>query len=65
MSSKSAVEKPVASPCISVCVLDEQDICTGCFRNVQEITEWSVLSNEARREVVQLANSRRKDYFNL
>ncbi len=58
-------EKPVASPCISVCVLDETDICTGCFRNVQEITDWSILSNENRREVVRVANARRKAYFNI
>jgi uncharacterized protein len=58
-------EKPVASPCISVCVLDEQDVCTGCFRNVQEITDWSEMSNAQRREVVRAANARSKAYFGL
>ena len=26
------------SPCISVCVLDENDICVGCFRSADEIS---------------------------
>ncbi|NVL30544.1 DUF1289 domain-containing protein, partial [Pseudomonas syringae pv. actinidiae] len=41
MSTDSVVEKPVRSPCVSICALDEQDICTGCQRTVSEITQWS------------------------
>jgi len=29
-----------ASPCISVCVLDEHDCCRGCRRSVHEIARW-------------------------
>ncbi|WP_373081481.1 DUF1289 domain-containing protein [Zhongshania sp.] len=58
-------EKPVASPCISVCALDEYDICTGCYRSLQEIGDWSELSNMAKREVVFLANRRCKDKYGL
>lgn len=53
----------VSSPCISVCALDENDICLGCFRTAQEITDWSVLNNEDKRSVVQQANARRKEHF--
>lgn len=51
-------EKPVASPCVSVCALDDQDICTGCYRSLQEIGDWSEMNNERRREVIVLANQR-------
>ena len=34
------------SPCISVCLLDENDICTGCFRSADEITDWFMASAE-------------------
>ncbi len=34
----STVERPVASPCVSICALDEQDICTGCQRTAAEIS---------------------------
>ncbi|MGJ8687519.1 MAG: DUF1289 domain-containing protein [Spongiibacteraceae bacterium] len=53
----------VASPCISVCALDENDICMGCFRSSQEITDWVELSNDRRREVVLQAHQRCKKYY--
>ncbi|WP_155517391.1 DUF1289 domain-containing protein, partial [Pseudomonas amygdali] len=45
MSTDTPIEKPVRSPCVSICALDEQDICTGCQRTVNEITRWSRMSN--------------------
>ena len=33
-------EAAVKSPCISVCALDEEDICMGCFRSLREISDW-------------------------
>ncbi len=59
MSSERQAQ-PVKSPCISVCALDDKDICTGCYRTVEEIRQWSSLDNDARREVVQRANARCK-----
>lgn len=50
----------VESPCISVCLLSEEDICLGCYRNVAEIAGWHNLSNDQRREVVIIAEARRK-----
>ena len=45
-------EKPVRSPCVSICALDEADICTGCQRSGQEISGWGRMSNEERRAVL-------------
>lgn len=39
----------IASPCISVCFLDENDICLGCYRSAQEITNWSVFTNSEKK----------------
>ncbi|NAT37075.1 DUF1289 domain-containing protein [Pseudomonas syringae pv. actinidifoliorum] len=58
MSTDSVVEKPVRSPCVSICALDEQDICTGCQRTVSEITQWSRMSNDERRVVLGLCDER-------
>ena len=49
----SDVEKPVRSPCVHVCALDEQDICIGCQRTAAEITRWGRMENAERREVLQ------------
>ncbi|KTC41077.1 Fe-S protein [Pseudomonas putida] len=50
--------KPVKSPCISVCALDEDDVCTGCQRTAVEITQWGRMSDEQRRDVLRLAHQR-------
>lgn len=40
------------SPCISICVLDEDSrMCLGCRRTIDEITTWSRLSEDAKRAV--------------
>lgn len=46
------------SPCISICVLDESDICMGCYRSAEEITDWFMATNEQKREVLRLARER-------
>ena len=54
----STVERPVASPCVSICALDDDDIGTGCQRNVDEITRWSRMDNAERRLVLGLCHER-------
>jgi len=51
-------ERPVASPCVHVCALDDEDICIGCQRSVAEITRWSLMDNAERREVLVQCHER-------
>lgn len=60
---KRDADPDVVSPCISVCALDENDICMGCFRSAQEITDWVELSKARKREVVLQAHQRCKVYY--
>ena len=46
------------SPCISVCLLDENDICTGCFRSADEITDWFMASAEQKCKMLARARER-------
>ncbi|MDY0066034.1 MAG: DUF1289 domain-containing protein [Steroidobacteraceae bacterium] len=48
----------VASPCIKVCTLDEQQVCMGCGRTLTEIVQWSALSAEQQRAVCVAAERR-------
>lgn len=48
------------SPCISVCLLDEEDICTGCYRSADEITDWFMAGAEQKREILQRCRERRE-----
>ncbi len=54
----SEQERPVASPCVHVCALDDEDICIGCQRSVAEITRWSHMDNAERRQVLRLCHAR-------
>lgn len=56
----SEQERPVPSPCVHVCALDDEDICIGCQRNVAEITLWSRMDNAERRQVLGLCQVRAK-----
>lgn len=55
---KAIHERPVRSPCVNICALDDADICVGCQRNVAEITGWSRMSNDERRAVLALCGER-------
>ena len=46
------------SPCISICVLDEQDICQGCYRSAEEITDWFMASADDKRAMLARAKER-------
>lgn len=48
----------VRSPCVSICALDEGDVCIGCQRTVDEIMHWSRMSNEERLEVLRKVSDR-------
>ena len=54
----STQEKPVASPCVSLCALDEDDLCVGCQRSADEIRRWGLMSNDERRAVLQRCGER-------
>lgn len=51
-------ERPVVSPCVHVCALDDDDICIGCQRSVAEITRWSRMDNPERRAVLVQCHQR-------
>jgi predicted Fe-S protein YdhL (DUF1289 family) len=51
----------VKSPCISVCTLDAKDICVGCYRSALEITDWLVMSEEQKREVLRQCARRARE----
>ena len=51
---------PVESPCVRKCTLDDEDICIGCSRSIDEICAWGAASNDQRREVLELALARRQ-----
>jgi uncharacterized protein len=49
----------VQSPCVRNCCLDDNDICLGCFRSIQEIIHWSESSPDERLSILNQAKERR------
>ncbi len=49
------------SPCVSVCVLDDADVCVGCYRTAEEVTDWFLASNREKREILQRARQRMEE----
>ncbi|MFZ2404635.1 MAG: DUF1289 domain-containing protein [Methylobacter sp.] len=52
----------IASPCIRNCCLNEENICLGCFRSIDEIMQWNNVTEQQKREILNLANARKIDH---
>ena len=44
-------ELHLASPCVRNCCLDENDICLGCNRSLDEIKNWLSMTNSEKARV--------------
>ena len=56
-------EPEVKSPCVSLCVLSEEQVCLGCGRSRDEVTAWSRASVAEQREICRLAQARMENMF--
>ncbi len=46
------MDHSVRSPCIANCKLDDDEVCQGCFRTLDEIINWSTSSNVQKQAVI-------------
>ena len=46
----------IKSPCIQQCCLNDDDMCVGCYRTVEEITLWSLSKTTREQKQTILAN---------
>ncbi|MGB0899254.1 MAG: DUF1289 domain-containing protein [Psychrobium sp.] len=46
------MDHSVRSPCIANCKLDDEEVCQGCFRTLDEIINWSTSSNIQKQAVI-------------
>lgn len=56
---QASSELSVESPCIRNCCLDDNDICLGCFRHLDEITTWQQLDNSGKTAVLAQCQQRK------
>jgi predicted Fe-S protein YdhL (DUF1289 family) len=51
----------ISSPCVKVCVIDPASrLCQGCGRTLQEIAQWSRLSETERLAIIATLDERLK-----
>lgn len=56
----TAVEKPCnpareerpLSPCILICTLDDDKICLGCGRSLEQISGWALMSKDEQWAII-------------
>ena len=53
-------DNSVPSPCIAVCQIDDATgYCLGCYRDIDEIRDWLIMSGEEKRVVLGRIAERR------
>ena len=52
-----------ASPCVSICALDNDDVCIGCFRTGGEISYWGLLPPVQQHEVISRCAQRMRGEY--
>ncbi|ABO23577.1 DUF1289 domain-containing protein [Shewanella loihica] len=48
------------SPCVARCGLNEEDICMGCFRHIDEIVGWGQADEARQAEIWDNVNRRKQ-----
>ena len=49
---------PIASPCNRVCTLNDDDVCLGCGRTLDDITHWGSMPEADKAACVTRAHDR-------
>jgi len=62
---RTADDGAPASPCVALCTLDDDNICVGCGRTLDEISRWSTMGPAGQRDVLarlaRAADERRRN----
>jgi predicted Fe-S protein YdhL (DUF1289 family) len=48
----------IPSPCVSICSMNSDDLCIGCYRTSKEIREWLLMEDGERLDVTEKAGER-------
>lgn len=56
-------QEPLASPCIGICRLEQDKLCVGCYRMIDEITGWAQSDTAARAAILLRTEQRRQRHL--
>lgn len=49
---------PLASPCVRNCCLDDDNVCMGCGRALEEIVAWGTASDADKTAILERSRER-------
>ncbi|WP_420896009.1 DUF1289 domain-containing protein [Vibrio neptunius] len=55
------MDEQVPIPCVRNCCLDDDDICVGCFRTLDEILQWRSCTDEEKQAILIRSEQRKKE----
>ena len=58
--SDHTAEPTLQAPCVRNCCLDQEAICLGCGRHLDEILQWHQATSEERGRILARASARRR-----
>jgi predicted Fe-S protein YdhL (DUF1289 family) len=58
MSATPPPSDSVASPCVRNCCLDDDNVCLGCGRTLDEIIAWSTAGDADKRAILDRCRER-------
>jgi len=48
----------ISSPCVSICAINADDVCVGCYRTGDEITRWWGMNNAEKIQTLEKVKER-------
>jgi hypothetical protein len=48
------------SPCVACCKLNNDKICTGCYRHIEEIVDWNKRTDTEQQQILERCAARRQ-----
>jgi len=57
------VVNSISSPCVSICALDENDVCVGCHRTGDEIAQWGSKSEAEKADIMDKVRQREQGSY--
>ncbi len=58
MSAAPPPSDNLASPCVRNCCLDDDNVCLGCGRSLDEIVSWSTADDTEKRAILSRSRLR-------
>jgi predicted Fe-S protein YdhL (DUF1289 family) len=52
--------RAILSPCIGICALADDGLCSGCHRSADEIARWTLMNDDERLRLVDVVLPQRE-----